>query len=278
VRSKSVSELAYKRNSMSSIVGSVTLAPKPESFLKSSLAKRASSNHELFNDFTKISSRQQSILTITGQNDQVNTKMESSSIAYQLEKDEIFDPSLVFVSSYRCFYYDTKKRIRKGKLYISFNELIFKCSGMPFVKCHLKFDKINDIQLSDNFEAMKKRNICIQGRDGKKYIFYKFYLPVKIVYGNLKRLFRKYEKSVLYAAPTSTTVSRETTQSTIVYEPQVKKMENQLSVKKRSSSTKTINESSKKPQLENSTEIALAKADVALKVCKFSSTIFSLLD
>jgi hypothetical protein len=42
--------------------------------------------------------------------------------------EEIFDPSLVFLSTHRCYYWDSKNRVRKGKIFLTKNELLFKCS------------------------------------------------------------------------------------------------------------------------------------------------------
>ncbi len=244
---------------MSSLVDSTTsISQKPS--LKSNLSKRASSNNDLFTDYTKISS-QRSILTIRGSSDDPL----NSNITNQLEKDELFDPSLVFVSSYRCFYYDTKRRIRKGKLYISLNELLFKCSGMPFVKCHLKFEKIKEIQILKYCENLKKKCICIQSHADKKYVFFKFYLPLKIVYSNLKHLHKKFEKSNPNTAISSLKSSKELNKSTsILYEPSMKatiqSTYDETIVKHRRSSSRIRDESMNK--VESSSD----KVDTSQKV------------
>jgi hypothetical protein len=115
--------------------------------------------------------------------------------------DELFDPSIVFINSYRCRYYDFNRRIRKGKLLLSANELVFKCSGMPFVKAHLKYENIEKVQIIDRYENINTKLLCIEYNNLKKtkilsFYFYRFIVPVKLVKINLKYLIKKSKKYV----------------------------------------------------------------------------------
>ena len=49
-------------------------------------------------------------------------------------REELFDPSLIFVVVYSCCYWDENDRIRKGKIFLTKTEMLFKCSRMPFVR------------------------------------------------------------------------------------------------------------------------------------------------
>ena len=100
--------------------------------------------------------------------------------------------------SYRCRYYDSKRRIRKGKLLLSSNELVFKCSGMPFVKAHLKYDSIEKITILERHENIDTRLLCVEYNHLKKikinFYFYHFLLPIKLIKFNLKYLIKKSNK------------------------------------------------------------------------------------
>ncbi len=116
----------------------------------------------------------------------------------KFDHDELFDPSIVFLVSYRCRYYDSKRRIRKGKLLLSSNELVFKCSGMPFVKAHLKYDMIEKITILERHENIDTRLLCVEykhlNRVKLNFYFYHFLLPIKLIKFNLKYLIKKSNK------------------------------------------------------------------------------------
>ena len=39
-----------------------------------------------------------------------------------------------FFSAYRCLFWDSKDKIQRGKLIFTKQDLLFKCTGMPFIK------------------------------------------------------------------------------------------------------------------------------------------------
>ena len=140
----------------------------------------------------------------------LNLKSYKSSTNLQLfakksdkveQHDELFDPSIVFQSSFRCRYYDQNKCIRKGKLLLSANELVFKCAGMPFVKAHLKYGLVEAVKILKRFENIDSRVLCIEYNNSLKktstsFYFYHFVMPIKLVKLNLNYLIKKSKKYV----------------------------------------------------------------------------------
>lgn len=104
---------------------------------------------------------------------------------------EIFDPSLIFISTFKCYYWDSKDRIRKGKVYITSRELMFKCSGMPFVKVRLDLSDITDVVKIKNYKHKLQNVLSIETNSSsssssntstsKSFVFYKFRLPRNLV-------------------------------------------------------------------------------------------------
>lgn len=107
---------------------------------------------------------------------------------------EIFDPSLIFVDIFRCYYWDSKDRIRKGKIFLTKTELFFKCSRMPFVKLRLHFKDVKEISKIKNYKHRLESVIFIEAMNGKSYAFYKFRLPKNIIKTRLQQLIDECKK------------------------------------------------------------------------------------
>jgi hypothetical protein len=94
---------------------------------------------------------------------------------------EIFDPSLIFIAQHNCFYWDSRDRIRKGKIFLTANELFFKCSRMPFIKVRVNLRDVLDVVRINNYKHKAQSVLSIECQNGKSYAFYKFRLPKNII-------------------------------------------------------------------------------------------------
>jgi hypothetical protein len=105
--------------------------------------------------------------------------------------EEIFDPSMVFVAIHRCYYWSSRDRIRKGKLFFTKHELLFKCSRMPFVKVKIKYDNIECVEIVDNYKNIYESVLTIKRKDGRTFVFYKFLLPKRLIKNLLLQLIKE---------------------------------------------------------------------------------------
>lgn len=115
------------------------------------------------------------------------------------EFEELFDPSLVFLAIYRCYYWDARDRIRKGKMYLTRSELLFKCSGMPFVRVRIQFSDIASIVKLKNYKNSVEQVLSVKRNDNKSFIFYKFILPKSIIKNTIETLKKENEEAATYS-------------------------------------------------------------------------------
>ena len=108
--------------------------------------------------------------------------------------EEIFDPSLVFLSSHRCYYWDSKNRVRKGKIFLTKNELLFKCSRMPFVKVRFSYSSIKKLVKIKSFKNTYQSVLYFELQNGKSFAFYRFKIPKKIVINIILVLIKENEE------------------------------------------------------------------------------------
>lgn len=112
-----------------------------------------------------------------------NNNNETSSLY-----EELFDPSMIFVGIHSCYYWDSFDRIRKGKIFLTKTELLFKCSRMPFVRVRLYLNEIESIIKVKNFKNQSDSVLLISSNTNnliKTFAFYKFRLPKNIIKNNI---------------------------------------------------------------------------------------------
>ncbi|CAF0964853.1 unnamed protein product [Brachionus calyciflorus] len=134
--------------------------------------------------------------------------LEPNQLLLCNENFEIFDPSLKFVAIHRCYYWSKNDRIRKGKIFLTASELIFKCSGMPFVKLRLHFSDISDVVRIKNFKHKLETVLSIETKFESSYVFYKFRMPKKVIKTSLLQLIEEFNKSVENEDPAHTHLLR----------------------------------------------------------------------
>lgn len=115
-----------------------------------------------------------------------NNNNETSSLY-----EELFDPSMIFVGIHSCYYWDSFDRIRKGKIFLTKTELLFKCSRMPFVRVRLYLNEVESIIKVKNFKNQSDSVLLISSNNNnliKSFAFYKFRLPKNIIKNNILSL------------------------------------------------------------------------------------------
>lgn len=123
------------------------------------------------------------------------TKLDvPDSITESQRKLELFDPSLKFLAIYRCYYWSKNDNIRKGKIFLTATELIFKCSRMPFVKLRLNFSDINNVVKIKNYKHKFETVVSIDTSFGCSYAFYKFLMPKTVVRTAILQLIEEYKR------------------------------------------------------------------------------------
>ena len=124
-------------------------------------------------------------------NDQVTAEKRTSRLSEKsqderhfsdsLEVDQIFDPSRVFDHVCRCSYWNAKDQIRKGKIFVTSSELLFKCSRMPFVKVRFDLKEIEQIRIVKKFKSSSENVLCIHLGHDVSYTFCKFEYPKTMI-------------------------------------------------------------------------------------------------
>jgi hypothetical protein len=112
------------------------------------------------------------------------------------EDMEWFDTTQPFVSVHRCHYRDLKDNVRKGKLYLTNSDLLFKCSRMPFVKLRLSFRDIVNVNKVKNHRQKFESVVLVESKDGKVYEFSKFKVPKNLIKNIIMQLVEKNKKSL----------------------------------------------------------------------------------
>ncbi|RNA22135.1 hypothetical protein BpHYR1_051864 [Brachionus plicatilis] len=107
---------------------------------------------------------------------------------------EIFDSSLKYLAAYRCYYWSKNDNIRKGKIFLTSNELFFKCSRLPFVKLRLHFAEIINVVKIKNYKHKFETVVSIDTAFGSSYAFYKFRMPRTVVRTNILQLIEEYKR------------------------------------------------------------------------------------
>ena len=123
-------------------------------------------------------------------NQSLSQKVSKYSSNSTVEFEELFDPSMNFTAVFICQYWDLKDHVRKGKILLTNTELLFKCSGMPFIKVRVFFSDINDINLIKNYKNQYQTVLAMSCKNGEKYIFYKFRMPKQLVRNVIVRSIR----------------------------------------------------------------------------------------
>lgn len=126
----------------------------------------------------------------------------------EIKNMELFDPSMVFISIHRCQYWDDKDIVRKGKMFMTSTELLFKCSRMPFVKLRLPLREITEVKRTRNYRSCKNKIesfIVIETKSGKSHAFFKFKIPKNIIKNLIMELVEK-SKSLESQSSTKSTV------------------------------------------------------------------------
>ena len=154
---------------------------------------RTNSNPTLFSKETRHKTRAYS-WNVLANHDSSNSGASSDSEDYE----EIFDPSMVFMAIYRCYNWDSRDRIRKGKMFLTRSELFFKCSGMPFVKVRIRYSEIMSIAKLKNYKNGMDQVLSIKRNDNKSFIFYKFRLPKNIIKNMIETLKNESEEASAY--------------------------------------------------------------------------------
>lgn len=108
--------------------------------------------------------------------------------------EELFDPSLMFVSVHNCYFWDNYDRVRKGKIFLTKTELLFKCSRMPFVRVRLKLCDIEDIVKIKNYKNQYQSVLSVQCSNSRTFVFYKFRLPKTLIKNTMLTLVRDARK------------------------------------------------------------------------------------
>jgi hypothetical protein len=204
---KAASTLTMNRNRILRKANSLRLSQQIDdnnNTAESAVANRSSLNENLLvrttnNDLTmvdlhreQLATEQRAVKLLRSQSetlDVVNSRSlslpRSSTISNDENEDddfiEIFDPSLIFIAVHKCYYWDSKDRIRKGKIYLTSREMLFKCSRMPFVKVRIDLREIVDVVKIKNYKHKFKTVLSIETSGGRSYAFYRFRLPSNVV-------------------------------------------------------------------------------------------------
>ena len=107
--------------------------------------------------------------------------------------EEFFDPSLIFVSMYKCYFWNSKGRIRQGKIFLTKSELLFKCSRMPFFRLRIFLRDIIAVKKIKHYKNGKESVLSVDCKNFKSHIFYKFRIPKSIVKNNILKLMQSEE-------------------------------------------------------------------------------------
>lgn len=108
---------------------------------------------------------------------------------------QIFDPSLMYIADYKCFYWDSKDRIRKGKMFLTSNELLFKCSRASYVQVKIAFRDILNVVKINNYKHRSQSVLSVECANNKTYAFFKFRLPKSIIKNIILQLVNESKKS-----------------------------------------------------------------------------------
>jgi hypothetical protein len=109
---------------------------------------------------------------------------------------ELFDPSQIFVSVHRCYYWDPKDNIRKGRIYLTNSELLFKCAHMPFLRLRLSLKEITDVSKVKNYMHKYESVVLIETKGGKSHAFFKFKIPKNLVKNLILQLIEKHKRTL----------------------------------------------------------------------------------
>jgi hypothetical protein len=109
---------------------------------------------------------------------------------------ELFDPSQIFVSVHRCHFWDAKDNIRKGRIYLTNSELIFKCARMSFIRLRLNLRDITDVSKVKNYKQRYESVVLIETRGGKAHAFFKFKIPKNLVKNLILQLIEKHKRTM----------------------------------------------------------------------------------
>ncbi len=113
---------------------------------------------------------------------------------HQIIREEVFDPSLIFVAVHSCCYWDENDRIRKGKIFLTKTEMLFKCSRMPFVRARLLLTDVEEIKEVKNYRNQSQTVLYIQCNNSRNYAFYKFRLPKALIKNRLASMVNNAKK------------------------------------------------------------------------------------
>lgn len=252
---KAASTLTMNRNRILRNANSLRLSQQIDNnnntnTAESAVANRSSLNENLLlrttnNDLTmvdlhreQLATEQRAVKLLRSQSetlDVVNNRSlslpRSSTISNdndEIEDDdfiEIFDPSLIFIAVHKCYYWDSKDRIRKGKIYLTSREMLFKCSRMPFVKVRIDLREIVDVVKIKNYKHKFKTVLSIETSGGRSYAFYRFRLPRNVVKSIILQVVNEAKANELEANLSATNTDNESLNSNVL---RLKKMSHPL--------------------------------------------------
>ena len=85
------------------------------------------------------------------------------------------------IHTYRCLHWDTNYSVEKGKLYLTYNELVFKCHKKRRLKFHVLYPQIAKVAKIDNYKGTVHSVLVVVMRDTSSFVLFQFGVPRALV-------------------------------------------------------------------------------------------------